>query len=78
MLPLRFFRNRGFAAGNGAIFFTFASLFSCVFLFAQFLQTSLGYGPLETGLRLMPVDDHLHRHRAGRRRSRRPRSASGR
>jgi EmrB/QacA subfamily drug resistance transporter len=54
MLPLRYFRNRGFAAGNGAIFFTFASLFSCVFLFAQFLQTSLGYGPLETGLRLMP------------------------
>ena len=54
MLPLRFFRNRGFAAGNGAIFFTFASLFSCVFLFAQFLQTSLGYDALETGLRLMP------------------------
>lgn len=54
MLPLRFFHTRGFAAGNGAIFFTFASLFSCVFLFAQFLQTTLGYGPLETGLRLMP------------------------
>ncbi len=54
MLPLRFFRSRGFAAGNGAIFFTFASLFGCVFLFAQFLQTSLGYGPLETGLRLIP------------------------
>jgi EmrB/QacA subfamily drug resistance transporter len=54
MLPLRLFRSRGFAAGNGAIFFTFAALFSCVFLFAQFLQASLGYGPLETGLRLMP------------------------
>jgi EmrB/QacA subfamily drug resistance transporter len=54
MLPLRFFRSRGFAAGNGAIFFTFAGLFGCVFLFAQFLQTSLGYGALETGLRLMP------------------------
>ena len=54
MLPLRFFQNRGFAAGNGAIFFTLASLFSCVFLFAQFLQTALGYGPLETGLRLLP------------------------
>ena len=25
-----------------------------MFLFAQFLQTSLGYSPLETGLRLMP------------------------
>ena len=54
MMPMRFFRNRGFAAGNGAVFFTLAPLFACVFLFAQFLQTVLGYGPLETGLRLMP------------------------
>ena len=54
MLPIRLFENRAFAAGNAAIFFTIASLFSCVFLFAQFLQTSLGFSPLETGLRLMP------------------------
>ena len=54
MLPIRMFRDRGFSAGNTAIFFTFAALFSCVFLFAQFLQTTLGYGPLGTGLRLIP------------------------
>ena len=54
MLPTRMFRNRAFSAGNAAIFFIFASLFSCVFLFAQFLQTSLGFSPFETGLRLMP------------------------
>lgn len=54
MLPTRFFRRRAFAAGNGASFFTIASLFSCVFLFAQFLQTTLGYDALETGVRLMP------------------------
>ena len=48
------------------------SLFSCVFLFAQFLQTVLGYGPLETGLRLMPWTVDLHPDRAGRRRARRP------
>jgi EmrB/QacA subfamily drug resistance transporter len=54
MLPPRFFRSRAFAAGNGAIFLTIAPLFGCVFLFAQFLQTTLGYGALETGLRLMP------------------------
>jgi EmrB/QacA subfamily drug resistance transporter len=54
MLPMGLFRSRAFSAGNTAMFFTFASLFSCVFLFAQFLQTSLGYGPLDTGLRLMP------------------------
>jgi len=54
MLPLAFFRSRAFSAGNAAIFFTFASLFAAVFFFAQLLQTGLGYGPLDTGLRLMP------------------------
>ena len=53
MLPMRFFRSRAFSAGNTAIFFTFASLFGCVFFFAQLLQTTLGYGPLDAGLRLM-------------------------
>jgi len=54
MLPMRFFRSRAFSAGNAAMFFTFASLFSAVFFFAQYLQTGLGYGPLEAGLRLLP------------------------
>ena len=54
MIPLSFFRNRGFAAGNGAVFFTFARCSRCVFLFAQFLQTVARLRPLETGLRLMP------------------------
>src|SRR5258705_3478344 len=54
MLPMRFFRSRGFAAGNTAMFFTFASLVTGVFFFAQLLQTVLGYGPFETGLRLLP------------------------
>jgi MFS family permease len=54
MLPMGLFRSRAFAASNAAMFFTFASLFSAVFFFAQFMQTGLGYGPLEAGLRLMP------------------------
>ncbi len=54
MLSLELFRNRAFSAGNAAIFLTFASLFSAVFFYAQFLQTGLGYGPLGAGLRLMP------------------------
>jgi predicted MFS family arabinose efflux permease len=54
MLPMRFFRNRAFAAGNGAIFLTFASLFAAVFFYAQLLQFGLGHGPLDTGLRLLP------------------------
>jgi EmrB/QacA subfamily drug resistance transporter len=54
MLPMRLFRSRAFSAGNAAIFFTLASLFGAVFFFAQMLQTALGYGPLDAGLRLMP------------------------
>ena len=54
MLPMGFFRSRAFSASNAAMFFTFASLFSAVFFYAQFLQTGLGYGPLDAGLRLMP------------------------
>jgi EmrB/QacA subfamily drug resistance transporter len=54
MLPMRFFRSRAFSAGNAAIFFTFASLFGAVFFYAQLLQVSLGYGPLDAGLRLLP------------------------
>jgi EmrB/QacA subfamily drug resistance transporter len=54
MLPMRFFRSRAFSAGNAAIFFTLASLFAAVFFYAQLLQTGLGYGPLDAGLRLLP------------------------
>jgi EmrB/QacA subfamily drug resistance transporter len=54
MLPMRFFRSRAFSAGNAAIFFVFASLFGGVFFFAQLLQTGMGYGPLDAGLRLLP------------------------
>jgi MFS family permease len=51
---MRLFRSRAFAAGNAGIFFALASLFGAVFLMAQYLQTALGYGPLETGLRMLP------------------------
>ena len=54
MLPIRLFQSRSFSAGNTAIFFTFASLFGAVFFYAQLLQVGLGYGPLDTGLRLLP------------------------
>jgi EmrB/QacA subfamily drug resistance transporter len=54
MLPMGFFRSRAFAAGNASVFFLTASLFGAVFFIAQFLQTSLGFGPLGAGLRLLP------------------------
>jgi EmrB/QacA subfamily drug resistance transporter len=54
MLPMGFFRSRGFSAGNAAIFCAVGSLFCAVFFMSQFLQTGLGYGPLAAGLRLLP------------------------
>jgi EmrB/QacA subfamily drug resistance transporter len=54
MLRMRFFRSRAFSAGNAAIFFAVASLFCGVFFLAQFMQNTLGSGPLEAGLRLLP------------------------
>jgi EmrB/QacA subfamily drug resistance transporter len=54
MLPMRLFRSRAFSAGNGAIFFLNASLTGAVFFMAQFQQTTLGQGPLDAGLRLLP------------------------
>src|SRR3954447_25438832 len=54
MLPMRLFRSRAFAAGNATVFFLLASLFGAVFFAAQFMQTGLGYGPLDAGLRLLP------------------------
>jgi EmrB/QacA subfamily drug resistance transporter len=54
MLPMGMFRSRAFSAGNAAIFLTFASLFTGVFFFAQFLQTAVDHGPLGAGVRLLP------------------------
>jgi EmrB/QacA subfamily drug resistance transporter len=54
MLPVRLFGSRAFSAGNAAIFFLNASLTGAVFFMAQFQQVTLGQGPLDAGLRLLP------------------------
>jgi MFS family permease len=48
------FARRGFSAGTSSNFLFSASLFSAVFFMAQFQQISLGQGPLDSGLRLLP------------------------
>ncbi len=71
MLSLELFRNRAFSAGNAAIFLTFASLFSAVFFYAQFLSR-----PRLRSARRRPaadaVDGNVHDRRAGGRRAGRP------
>jgi EmrB/QacA subfamily drug resistance transporter len=54
MVSPALFRSRGFNAANGVSFFMYASLFGVLFLMMQFLQTALGYSPLQAGLRTLP------------------------
>ena len=54
MLPMRFFRNRTFAATNVASLLMFFGMFGSIFLLAQFFQTVQGYSPFQAGLRILP------------------------
>jgi len=54
MLPMRFFRNRAFSAANGASLFMYFGMFGSIFLLTQFFQTSQGFTPLQSGLRVLP------------------------
>lgn len=54
MLPLRFFKARGFSATNGVAFAMFFGTFGSIFLLSQYFQTAQGYSPFEAGLRTLP------------------------
>jgi EmrB/QacA subfamily drug resistance transporter len=54
MLPMRFFRSAGFAAGNASAFLLYATLMGALFFVSQYLQVVFGYGALGAGLRLLP------------------------
>jgi EmrB/QacA subfamily drug resistance transporter len=53
MVPLELFRLRGFAAGNAAGVFLYASLYGSLFFAAQYFQTGRGDRPLAAGLHLL-------------------------
>jgi EmrB/QacA subfamily drug resistance transporter len=54
MLDLRFFRNPRFTAGASSITLVFFVMFGTFFVLTQYLQSVLGYTPLEAGVRLLP------------------------
>ncbi|MBV9450896.1 MAG: DHA2 family efflux MFS transporter permease subunit [Streptosporangiaceae bacterium] len=54
MLPPRLFRSVPFAAANGAAFMMNAAIMAAAFLTVQYFQLGIGYGPMATGLRLLP------------------------
>ncbi len=55
MLPLRFFRMRRFSAAISSLALVLFALLGMFFLVTQYLQFSLGYSPLQTGLRVGPI-----------------------
>jgi len=55
MLDVRLFRNMRFSAASGAVTVSFFTLFGFIFLITQYFQFVRGYGPLSTGVRLLPV-----------------------
>jgi EmrB/QacA subfamily drug resistance transporter len=55
MFDLSLFRKRTFAGASIAAFALSASMFAMFLYLTLYLQTILGYGPLETGLRFLPV-----------------------
>jgi EmrB/QacA subfamily drug resistance transporter len=55
MLPVRIFENLRFSAASGAVTSAFFALFGFIFLVTQYFQFVRGYGPLEAGLRTIPV-----------------------
>jgi EmrB/QacA subfamily drug resistance transporter len=54
VLPLRFFRSRGFAAANGVGLIMSFGIFGSIFLLTQVFQTGQGYSAWESGLRTLP------------------------
>ncbi len=54
MVPLRLFRDRAFAMGNGTMFFMSGATFAAAFLIVQEFQFARGYSPISTGVRLLP------------------------
>jgi EmrB/QacA subfamily drug resistance transporter len=55
MLDVAVFRNLRFSAASVSIAFLFFALMGVVFLLTTYLQTVLGYGTFETGLRILPI-----------------------
>ena len=55
MLDVSLFAERAFSAASGAVTVAFFALFGFIFLITQYMQFVRGYGPLSTGVRILPV-----------------------
>ncbi len=55
MLDIRYFRNPAFSTGTGGMILIFMAMYGLIFLLTQYLQLILGFTPLGTALRLLPM-----------------------
>ena len=55
MIELGLFRNRTFTGGSIVAFGLSASMFAMFLYLTLYIQNGLGYSPLETGLRFLPI-----------------------
>src|SRR3954469_5261012 len=55
LLDIRLFRNLRFTAASGSVTMVFFALAGFIFMMTQYFQFLKGYGPLSTGLHLLPV-----------------------
>jgi EmrB/QacA subfamily drug resistance transporter len=55
LLDIRLFRNLSFTAASASIAVVFFSLSGFLFLITQYFQLFKGYGPLSTGVHMLPV-----------------------
>jgi EmrB/QacA subfamily drug resistance transporter len=55
MLDIRYFRKPAFSTGTGGMILIFLSMYGVMFLLTQYFQLILGYTPLGTALRFLPM-----------------------
>jgi len=55
MLDMRYFRNPAFSVGSGAMMLVFMAMYGVMLLMTQYFQLVLGFSPLDTAIRLLPI-----------------------
>jgi EmrB/QacA subfamily drug resistance transporter len=55
MLDIRFFRNGAFSTGTTGMILVFMAMYGVMFLITQYFQLILGYTPLDSALRFLPM-----------------------
>ena len=55
MLDMHYFQHRAFATATGGMILVFLSMFGVMFLITQYFQLILGFSPLGSALRFLPI-----------------------